>query len=412
MKNTNSAKLLAVLLVLCMLLMAACTQEPELPAETTYKVTITDANGAPYTTGVVVRFLKDGQQAAMQVVNDQGVAEKTLATGAYTVELQFTGDANDYYYDSTNLKLTADKPELTVTLAARVGEAVPLLYGENGVTTYAHGVGVGSTYVELEDGRNYFLFTPQTPGMYRFTTTDATAVIGYYGAPHFVQPMSAAEVVDNSFSLSIRASMIGTNGTGTTVVVVGIDKGENDNCMLNIVRTGDPEHSIEDEPWFVYEAKTELKPYTLPQGAAFGEFDLTKEYNLVYNEADGFYHMDSADGPLVLVRLGKDSKYLASFKTILENSGVVKYFFDEDGNFLKKESYSECLLKYIENMDADNGVYPLTEDLKYIIQQRGDHSGWFDPMNSLYLFKDVNGVEIPDINPETSWLFMCCYITD
>lgn len=412
MKKTNSAKLLAVLLVLCILLMTACTQEPELPAETTYKVTITDASGAPYTTGVVVRFLKDGQQAAMQVVNDQGVAEKTLATGEYTVELQFTGNANDYYYDSTGLKLTADKPELTVTLAARVGEGVPLLYNDEAVSKYAYPVDVGSTYVELEDGRNYFLFTPQTPGMYQFTTTDATAVIGYYGAPHFVQELSAAEVVNNSFSLSVRASMIGTNGTGTTVIVVGIDKGDNDSCMLNIVRTGDPEHSIEDEPWFVYEAKTEPKPYTLPQGAAFGEFDLTKEYTLVYNEADGFYHLNSADGPLVLVRLGKDSKYLSCFKTILENSGVVKYFFDEEGNFLKKESYSECLLEYIENMDADNGVYPLTEDLKHIIQQRGDHSGWFDPKESLYLFKDANGVEIPGINPETSWLFMCCYIAE
>ncbi len=414
MKKTNRIRtlLLVAALVIGMLLMAACTQEPELPAETTYKVTITDANGTPYTTGVVVRFLKDGQQAAMQVVNEQGVAEKTLATGAYTVELQFTGDANDYYYDSTSLKLTADKPELTVTLAARAGEAVPLLYGENGVTTYAHGVGVGSTYVELEDGRNYFLFTPQTPGMYRFTTTDDTAVIGYYGAPHFVQELSAAEVVDNSFSISVRASMIGTNGTGTTVIVVGIDKGDNDSCMLNIVRTGDPEHSIEDEPWFVYEKTTDLELYALPQNALLNNFDLTLDYTLVYNTEDGFYHLNTADGPLVLVHLVEDSEYLASYNTILENTGVVKYFFDEDGKFDKKESYSECLREYIQNSDEERGLYPLTEDLKYIIQQSGDHSGWFDENKSTYLFKDENGNILPGINPEISWLFMCCYIAD
>ena len=414
MKKTNSAKWLLALLACCVLLLAACTQAPEVPAETTYKVSVVNANGDPYTAGVVVRFMKDGQQAAMQVVGDNGVAEKKLATGDYTVELTFTGDADRYYYDNTGLMLTAEKTELSVLLAEKAGEAVPLLYGDNGVITYAHGVGVGSTYVELEEGRNYFLFTPTTPGTYKFTTTDATATIGYYGAPHFVQRISAADVVDNSFSLSIRASMIGTNNTGTAVIVVGIDKGENDNCILNVIRTGDPEHSIEDEPWFIYKEKTPPKPYTLPQNAQLGEFDLTADsskYSLVLNEADGYYHLDSADGPLVLVRLGEDSKYLASFKAILEKSGVVKYFFDEEGNFQKKESYNECLLKYIENMDEDDGVYPLTEDLKYIFQQRGDHSGWFDPEGSLYLFKDVNGDHVPGINAEISWLFMCCYIS-
>lgn len=397
--------------VLCMLLMAACDNGPQTPAETTYKVTVADATGQPYTTGVVVRFMQNGQQAAMQVVNDSGVAEKTLATGEYTVELKFTGDAGDYHYDSEELKLTADKPELTITLAQKTEGSVPLF--ANGQETGAHPVSVGSTYVELKAGRNYFLFTPQTAGTYKFSTTDPTAAIGYYGAPHFVQSMSAAEVVDNAFTLSIRATMIGTGNSGTTVIVIGIDAGENDACILNVVRTGDPEHSLEDEPWMIYSAKTEPKPYTLPQGAALVEFDLTAAvdaYEIVYNETDGYYHLNSADGPLVLVRLGKDSQYLACFKTILEKSGVVKYFFDENGEFQKKESYSECLLQYIENMDEDDGVYPLTEDLKYIIQQRGDYSGWFDSESGQYLFKDINGVNMPGINAEISWLFMCCYI--
>ena len=413
MKTGNRMKsLLVMVVVLSMLLMAACTQTPTTPAETTYKVTVADAQGAPYTTGVVVRFLKDGQQVAMQAVNENGVAEKALATGDYTVELTFTGDADAYYYDKNGLTLTAEKPELTVTLASKAGEAVPLLYGDDGTITYAQDVAAGSTYVELEQGRNYFLFTPQVAGTYQFTTTDANAVIGYYGAPHFVQEMSAAEVVDNAFSLSISANMIGTNGTGTTVIVVGIDAAEESSCMLSIVRTGDPEHSIADEPWIVYETKAELNLYALPEGAVLGEFDLTANYTLVYNEEDGFYHMNTADGPLVLVHLVEDSKYLSSFNAILEKTGVVKYFFDEEDNFVKKESYSECLMDYIQNSDEERGLYPLTEDLKYIIQQTGDHNGWFDESESLYLFKDADGNPLPGINPETSWLFMCCYIAN
>lgn len=401
---------IAALIASFVLAMGACSEKT--PAEMTYKVTVADAMGTPYISGVVVKFLQDGQQKAMQVVGDTGVAEKTLPTGEYTVELTFTGDADAYYYDPTGLTLTPEKTELTVTLANKPVESVELYAA--GEENPAYHAGVGSTYAQLAEGkRNYFLFTPTQAGTYKFSVTDETAVIGYYGAPHFVQNESAAEVVDNTFTISVRAGMIGTNGTGTTVIVVGIDAGENDHCLLNIQRIGDPEHTLEDEPWIIYEPTVNLAPYTLPAGVSLGEFDLTAAadtYKLVLNENDGFYHLGSADGALVLVRLGEDSKYLASFKTILDKTGVVKYFFDENEEFVKKESYSECLLKYIENMDEDDLVYPLTEDLKYIIQQRGEYAGWFDPDESLYLFKDVNGEAIPGINEEISWLFMCCYI--
>ena len=125
---------------------------------------------------------------------------------------------------------------------------------------------------------------------------------------------------------------------------------------------------------------------------------------------DGFYHLDDANGPLVLMYLGEDVQYLDCFKTILDHTGVNRYFFDENGEFIRKEDYVDCLGKYIECMDEDKGVYPLTEDLKYILQMEGEDSGWFDTDNSLYLFKDDNGNYVDGINNEISWLFMCCYI--
>lgn len=409
MKKTRIL-ILAALIVSLLLTMAACGEQT--PAETTYQVTVADALGNPYTSGVVVKFLQGGQQKAMQVVGDTGVAEKTLPTGEYTVELTFTGNPDGYYYDPAGLTLSPDKTALTVTLANKPVESVSLYAA--GEENPAYHAGVGSTYAQLAEGkRSYFLFTPTQAGTYQFSVTDNTAAIGYYGAPHFVQSESAAEVVDNAFTVSVSASMIGTNGTGTTVIVVGIDAGDNDHCLLNIARIGDPEHTLADEPWTIYEPTVPLSPYVLPAGATLGEFDLSASqdaYQLVLNENDGFYHLGSADGALVLVRLGEDTKYLASFKTILEKSGVVKYFFDENEEFIRKESYSECLLKYIENMDEDDLVYPLTEDLKYIIQQRGEYAGWFDPDASVYLFKDINGEAIPGINNEIAWLFMCCYI--
>jgi len=431
----NAKRIKLLLLVLTMLcgivLFSACggENEAEAPAATQgqapgYQVTVKDAFGNPVSDGIIVRFMQNGQQASMQVVDANGVAAKELEKGDYTVELQFTDENAAYYYDQSDLTLTAEKTSLEITLFNAPAGEPQILFAYSLLTDgnkehNAYHVGVGGTHVELTPGeRNYFLFTPTEAGMYRYSVEGCDAVIGQYGAPHFVQELSTREVVDNTITESIKASMIGTSNTGTTVVVLGLDAGETDtSATLCIERIGEPEWTVEDEPWHVYEATIELEDYTLPAGATFGEFDLTASadaYNLVL-DSNGYYHLDSADGPLVLVRLGEKAtglKYLDCFETILDHSGVTKYFFEEDGTFIRKESYSECLLEYIEYMDEANGVYPLTEDLKYIIQMRGDHYGWFDASGNTYIFVDQNGVPVPGINEEISWLFMCCYIAN
>ena len=405
-------RIFALLLALTMVLsLAACGGSGDAPAanasgEIEYKVAVVDGTGAPYTSGVIVRFMKDGEQAAMQPVDGAGTAVKALPAGDYAVELMFTGNESEYHYDAEGLAVSASAPELTVTLTYTMS-AEPVALMAQGVEKMAYPVADGSTYVTLTPGeRNYFLYTPTVAGTFAFSSDAEGAAIGYYGAPHFVQEASAAEVVNNSFSQSIRATMI-----GGAVIVIGIDADANtDSCVLTIQRTGDPEWSVEDEPWQVYEPTVDVKPYTLGAGS-IQEFDLTAStgtYNLVLG-GDGFYHLDSENGPLVLVRLAQDPKYLPCFKNILDRSGVNRYFFDDNGEFLKKETYDQCLLTYIECADEATGTYPLTEDLKYIIQQRGEYAGWWD-LNGSYLFVDENGVPVDGINAEIAWLFMCCYL--
>lgn len=405
-------RIFALLLALAIVLsLAACGGSGDAPAanasgEIEYKVAVVDGTGAPYTSGVIVRFMKDGEQAAMQPVDGAGTAVKALPAGDYAVELMFTGNESEYHYDAEGLAVSASAPELTVTLTYTMS-AEPVALMAQGVEKMAYPVADGSTYVTLTPGeRNYFLYTPTVAGTFAFSSDAEGAAIGYYGAPHFVQEASAAEVVNNSFSQSIRATMI-----GGAVLVIGIDADANtDSCVLTIQRTGDPEWSVEDEPWQVYEPTVDVKPYTLGAGS-IQEFDLTAStgtYNLVLG-GDGFYHLDSENGPLVLVRLTQDPKYLPCFKNILDRSGVNRYFFDDNGDFLKKETYDQCLLTYIECADEATGTYPLTEDLKYIIQQRGEYAGWWD-LNGSYLFVDENGVPVNGINAEIAWLFMCCYL--
>lgn len=382
--------------------------------EVTYKVAVKDALGNAYTSGVVVKFLQNGAQVAMQVADDKGIATKKLKAGDYQVEVSFTDGDEGYYYDKEGIKVTIDKNEIEVLVSyATTDEGNSLMIGTESHPSYA--VGTGCTYVELDTKhRNYFLFTPTEAGKYEFSVVEGENIeIGYYGAPHYVQDTSVAEVKDCKFTVSIKDGMIGTNNTGTTVIVIGLDSKDAKTAVIGIERIGEPDYGIEDEPWTIYEKTTVLSQYTLPEGATLGEFDImsTTAYNLVYNETDGFYHLDSADGPLVLVRLAEDPKYVSCYKTILDNTGVNKYFFDENGKFVKKESYSDCLLEYIEYADEETGVYPLTQDLKYIIQNNGEHQGWFDKDSNNYLFVDDNGNNIVGINNDISWLFMCCYIS-
>ena len=415
--KTVKTYLLIALLTVAMLL-AACSSsagetsdgDSSVPAgELTYTVTVKDAFGDPCTAGVAVQFLQNGERVAMQPCDENGVATKTLTAGDYEVSLAFSGGEEGYYYEKATV--TAEVTSAEVTLCGRItAEAQVIAVGSSDIETYP--LGIGTTYVELTPGvRNYFLFTPTVAGNFEFSLIGETkATVGYYGSPHYVMENSVATVTDNVFTVSIKASMIGSGEGGTNVLVLGVDADIETSCIFGIRRIGDPIKTIEDEPWTVYKAEKAPEAYQLPAGTTLKEFDFTKEYTLVYNETDGFYHLDSADGPLVLMRLSEDSEYMDSYQTILEHTGVTKYFYDEEGNFDRKETYSECLMEYIACADEAMGVYPLTEDLKYIVQQHGDYQGWWDPESRAYLFVDLDGNPEPGINHDIAWLLMCCYV--
>ena len=214
--------------------------------------------------------------------------------------------------------------------------------------------------------------------------------------------------------MSISESNIGKDGTGTTVIVVGVDSDAKAEGVLCINRIGDPELGIEDLAWTIYEKTVNLSKYTFPAGKKLIDFDITSKtkYNLVLNPADGFYHLNSADGPLVVMYLTKDPTvpYLPCFKNVLDRSGVNKYVKDENGKYIQKISYSDCLLEYIEYADSEKGVYPLTEDLKTIVIERGNYVGWWDTSSPSFIFNDAEGNPVVGLNTENAWLFMCGYI--
>ena len=253
-------------------------------------------------------------------------------------------------------------------------------------------------------GRSYFLFVPQEAGVYRLSVEGEGYAVGYYGSPYYVQADSAVDVIDNTVTLSISEGALGGS------YVFGLDGTDSDvSLIFSVIRTGDPTITISDMPWTEYKTTHTPAPYTLDLGGKSLKYvDIkgkTEDAKVVYSDADGYYHYGTADGPVVLVHLGKKAPYV-SLQTVIEGDGlgggaaIREYFFDNNGDFLKKEDYTDILRKYFENMDANAGVYPLTKDLEYIIKN-GCH-GWWEKDDPDYIFTDCN--------PEIGWMFALCYV--
>lgn len=436
MKNIRIRAWLLCALFLCsMLMLCACKAEnggegegttnpaSDASGEVTYKVTVVDGLGKPYTEKVVVRFLKDGKQAAMVRIDNQGVAQKALPKGEYTIAVVSTGSDGDCYYEP--LTLTAEKPEGKVILSyGPVGEpevitAVSSATGEHQDYNAYH-VGLGSTYVSLKAGdRNYFLFTPTEPGNYEISISGGEATLGYYGMPHYVQAFNVGSVVDGVLSITVYSDMIGTDNTGTSVFVIGVDPAAGtDAAVLNVVRTGDPAWNFDSEPWSRYYPKSEIKPFTLPEGTVLKDVDLTASsdaYNLVLG-TDGFYHIGTADGPVVYVHMAKvmygisimsmvgDIVYDENGDLVPTGTAPFRYSYNNGRMDFLKEDYTDAMREYVHNRDPKTGVYPMTEDLFYMLPLGIKHIGWAEKGTMNYLLGDVIGV-----NSEIAWMFLCCY---
>ena len=406
------SKIMAAVLALSMLFtLCACGSNNEDNGMANYQVKVLDGEGNALTTGVIVKFLKDGQQVAMQPVNGEGIAAKELDKGDYTVELTFTNSELSGYYDASLAVLSSDKTALELKLIPSLGTvSYDLVAGGEDYTAYL--VNAGSTYLPVKATvRNYFMFNPEQAGTYKISVDNDAIKVGYYGSPFFVQEVSALDVVDNTITLSISESALGGS------YVLGLDGADADtNAVLSVVRIGDPQETISDKPWTEYKTTHTPSPYTLNlNGKTLKYIDIkgkTEDAKIVFNDTDGFYHFGSAEGPVVLMQLGKDAPYF-SLQTVIEGDGlgggspIREYFFDGNGtdveNFIKKEDYTEILRTYFENMDPDAGVYPLTKDLEYII--KNGCKQWWDKDDP-----DYSEFSITDCNPEIGWMFALCYV--
>lgn len=407
----RSGTVAAIALILCALtLLVSCTGGSETAETTTtenqnispestvaeYKVNIVDHSGAPVS-DVIVTILQNGEAKGMKVAK-QGSAIFTLEKGDYTVELSFTG--SPCYYDKADLTMSAEKTEITVSIFDQPKNSTTIYaYSESAddhVAFEAYELAEGGYYVNYTAGRSYFLFAPQRGGTFEVEyTANADLELGYYGSTFNVLTENQAERDGEKIILGVKNSMIGS------VWVIGVDAEAAGAGVIRITRVGDPPYSITDEPWNPYIESNPVDYFAECENKSdlgFEFIDLTdKELTVVLNAQDGYYHLNSADGPLVYIALGTDSKYISSIKTICENQRMGVYIYDADGNFVRKESYNELFEQY------SYGTVPLTEKLAYAVKAHGEYNKWWDLTSQQHIFGD----DYATVNVNNAWLFCC-----
>ena len=404
--------------------------DPNLDGKIIYSIKVVDADGNPLP-NMIVSVLDGEEKLAFKMTDAEGkvsCSEKNALSAKdvpYTVTVTDTKNS-DVYYDKSIAVLSDGKEDITVTIYEKnSGLHSETLYPSDGAveSVSAPIYDDGGYYVELREGKNYFVFVPTRRGQYKLSVdTDVSVTMGYFGSPHFVQSNNLASAdgsgevfkENNALFFNIRIFNVGEDYYSSSRYVCRIDADKAGSAILK-VQCVDPNlpMSKEELPWEEYILSSDPEKY-VPDFAVSGiseltDFDITDPtLKAVYNENDGFYHLGAADGPVILVKLAVDSPYLASFKTIMETTQLAVYVYGGDDVLDKKINYHTMMQKYIDAADEALGVYPLTPALKEAFTVIGDAWGWYKGgAGSIFSI-----LEPGTLVSENAYLFACCYYTE
>ncbi len=397
--------------------------EPPVDEKITYSIEFVNYKGETMTSFSGVVTYSDGAVAA---VVSQGKATFEAVAGVYDVSFDITA-ADGYEYEE-EYQLTSENNQAKITVYSRVTDTNKDFYASEYGAGY---VNEGATYVKLrgvtsegyEGERSFFIFKPQRDGIYKISViSDNDVRVGYHGGTVYtIFPHSLNDVVDNTVEVQFHKSSIGADSSVVCIIGLTTDGSAKD-AVLVVERVADMPLTFSDLPWDIPSLDGEIAEHRLSYQnkiVTLNNLDLMDENLTLVVGEDGFYHLGTANGPIVYVRLsavvdyfgyytdeGMQKPNMASFVTITETDRMCRYFYDENGKPLRKESYNEIIEKYAEVADA-SGIYPLDEMLEYVIKQHGEHADWWNYESENNLF-DMYGVEKPPV--ENAWLFAACTV--
>lgn len=381
-----------------------------LSKETALTITILNHSDEPLA-NAVVKFITANGDSSMDMTNDQGEVTKTITIGDIYITVENSTTKNEYYLVAKELN------EQGVIFNA-YDELSTSRVHDNGTPDEVDITDDRIAYVTRSTGKYYatnlnaeswvfFLFIPTEDGIYEFTT-DIGAEVGYFGAPlNAYQAPIEPKAENGALRLEIKKRNLGETASQTTPYLIGIRSSEKSECLFEIKRVGDPMYTPEElAEWQIITNKNNPQPLFLSYAnwnVTLNDIDISSPVNAVLG-SDGYYHLGSADGELIYVRIGSESKYLASFYDVCTMDSMRAQLYDENGNFIKKEIYSELVKQYYELADEKTGLYPLDELMANAIKNHGNYVGWWKQGSANYRFSETT------IDKDSAWLFACCTV--
>jgi hypothetical protein len=274
-----------------------------------------------------------------------------------------------------------------------------------------------TVYANLDASLTYalFFFNPSEGAIYKLYTDSDKVEVGYYGGSFYVSETNTGEMDENGV---MRITLLHTQVGNTLVIGLKSTSSSVTECTLTIEKESDIGISNEELPWEQYQLSKTPQKTAEPKGSLhyvqitaditniFNPTGAVAEIQVYYNENDGFYHLSSVDGPILYVKINTKTVYHEALITIANVTNVGRYFYDENGNFLKKESYNDAIIAYGAVADTANGVVPLDNELIYILKNIGEN-GWYDMLSPNSIFADDEVF----VYAHNAWLFAVCYFS-
>ena len=339
----------------------------------------------------VVVYNPDGSVAASLRLDNSGERTKTLTPAEYTVRLE-TANGDTVYETKTDL--TCDTP-------------VMLYYLETPVTSDDYAMNqIDNGYYALTLTRynpTFYAFTAKTAGTYRIlslgnadvelnvhdgsevwvnpvpalTVDDVSASDVNFAYEFQVTPADIENMADNGFYqvyFSVDFSSKATDFDANTTILYAdkinnnYDAPTGDDTPETIVLT-----KADDA---LYDDAGNIVPFAAQNGTLT---ELPYNAELVYNETDRYYHIGSANGPLVVMPFTvAPSRYLdMAFNTVgnpelNENalpSTLYLTFVDETTGKKTVKEYNTLINEVYPSAVNTDGVYPLTQEMYEFVRQ-------------------------------------------
>ena len=231
----------------------------------------------------------------------------------------------------------------------------------------------GDHTVTMEDlaDMTVVTITPTEVGVYTISVPAGTALLNNVGGGSFY--IEAWDDTEAAASIEwtcqeVFGQLIETTSEGVPVysqgqsLMLGI-KSEAESVTVNVAKTGEYVPVVVELQKYFNSPNAVPPVFTLPQGAVLGAYvniDDEVTHTAVKGE-DGYYHLDSADGDILLVDMDYDGIVLTE---ALSGGRGTMYasVYNEEGELAEKWDIGDACTLYYNNAD-ENKYYPLTDDL-------------------------------------------------